>query len=78
MASFSNKTPQGRKFMLESYRAIAKRDADIARLARDYKKRNGGRFDEGFYDELAVWSERNPMFPSAAAIEAEKAKRGLK
>jgi hypothetical protein len=78
MASFSNKTPQGRKFMLESYRAIAKRDADIARLARDYKKRNGGKFDEGFYDELAVWSERNPMFPSAAAIEAEKARRGLK
>jgi len=78
MASFSNKTQQGRKFMLESYRAIAKRDADIARLARDYKKRNGGKFDEGFYDELAVWSERNPMFPSAAAIEAEKAKRGLK
>jgi hypothetical protein len=43
---------------------LAKREQQVAKMARDYKKRTG-RFDDGFYDELASWSERNPLFTEA-------------
>lgn len=57
-------TPEGRALMLETSRALAKRDKDIARLAREYRKKNGT-IDEGFYDVLSDFSEKNPMFPQA-------------
>jgi hypothetical protein len=40
-------------------------------MARDYKKKRGG-FDEGFYDQLAEWSARNPLFSNA---DTQKARR---
>jgi hypothetical protein len=55
------KTPEGRKLISETMITLAKRDQDVAKLARDYRKKNGG-FDEGFYDELAKWSAANPLF----------------
>jgi hypothetical protein len=51
--------------MIEYRKRIAKREQKVANMAREYRKKNGGRFDEGFYDELAQWSERNPLFPEA-------------
>jgi hypothetical protein len=55
------KTPEGRKLISETMITLAKRDQDVAKLARDYRKKNGG-FDEGFYNELATWSAANPLF----------------
>lgn len=62
-------TPDGRKLMLETAQKLAKRDMDVARIARDYRKRNGT-INEGFYDELAKHSEANPLFTQATAPTA--------
>lgn len=58
-------TPEGRTLMLETAQKLAKRDMDVARMARDYRKRNGS-INEGFYDELARYSESNPLFHQQA------------
>lgn len=54
-------TPEGRKMMLETGKKLAKRDMDVARLAREYRKKNGS-LDEGFYDELNDYANKNPLF----------------
>lgn len=59
-------TPEGRALMVETSQKIAQRSRDVARLARDYRKRNGS-FDDGFFDELQQWSEKNPLFPAGEA-----------
>jgi hypothetical protein len=65
------KTPEGRKLISETMVTIAKRDQDVAKLARDYRKKNGG-FDEGFYNELAAWSAANPLFtPQNKTVEVK-------
>lgn len=59
------KTPEGRRMIMESARKLAQRDIEVARMAREYRKKNGS-LDEGFYDELAKFSEANPLFQQAA------------
>lgn len=68
-------TPDGRKLMLETGQKLAKRDMEVARIAREYRKRNGT-IDEGFYDELSRYSESNPLFQQAAPAQTPGA-RGL-
>lgn len=60
------KTNEGNRQIIQIARALAKRDQEVAQLARDYAKRNG-RFDEGFYDELAVFSAQNPLFAESSS-----------
>ncbi len=60
------KTPEGRAMIMNTAKTIAKRDQEVAQLARDYRKKNGG-IDEGFGDELARFSNSNPMFRSPQA-----------
>jgi hypothetical protein len=63
------KTPEGRKLISETMVTLAKRDQEVAKLARDYRKKNNG-FDEGFYDELRTWSAANPLFtPQNKTVE---------
>lgn len=50
--------------MIEYRKALAKRDQEVGKMARAYRARTG-RFDEGFFDELRDFSEKNPLFPSA-------------
>lgn len=59
-------TPEGRRQMIETAQKLAQRDMDVARIARDYRKRKGS-IDEGFYDELARYSEANPLFSKSSA-----------
>jgi hypothetical protein len=54
-------TAEGNKLIIESARKLAKRELDVARLARDYRQRKG-QMDEGFYQELAQFSAANPLF----------------
>lgn len=68
-------TPDGRKLMLETAQKLAKRDMEVARLAREYRKQKGS-IDEGFYDELSRYSESNPLFQQAAPAQTPGA-RGL-
>lgn len=57
-------TPQGRALMLETGKKLAKRDQEVARLAREYRKKNGS-LDEGFYEILSDYANKNPLFQSA-------------
>lgn len=58
------KTPEGRKLISESIVGLAKRDQQVANMARAYRKKHGS-IDEGFYDELQRYSEENPLFAEA-------------
>lgn len=62
-------SPEGRKTIIDTMTKIAKRDQEVARLARDYRKKNG-QLNEGFYDELAAFSARNPLFTSGTGTNA--------
>lgn len=59
-------SPEGRRLIIETARKLAERDRQVAKLARDYRKRNKLEtkkgIDEGFFDELEAWSEKNPLF----------------
>lgn len=59
-------TPEGRKMMIDTATKLAKRDMEIARMARDYRKRKGS-LDEGFYEELTAYSSKNPLFADMAS-----------
>lgn len=61
------KTPEGNKLIIETSRKLAQREKDVAKLARDYRKKNG-RFDEGFYEELSQFSAQNPLFGAAVTL----------
>jgi hypothetical protein len=55
-------SPDGIKLLIDIQSRLAQRQKDIAKLARDYKKGNGGKFDEGFDQALANYAEQNPLF----------------
>ncbi|CAO4183380.1 hypothetical protein [Methylorubrum aminovorans] len=57
------KTPAGNRQLLSIARAVATRQQEVARLARDYAKANNNRLDPGFDDAVAQWAEANPLFP---------------
>ncbi len=61
MVAGLDKTPGSNKLLVEGMTKLAERERDISKLARDYKKRTG-KFDDGFYDELQSFSDKNPLF----------------
>jgi hypothetical protein len=48
--------------MIEAYKQLKRREMQVAKLAREYAKRNKGNLDYGFLDELQTFSEQNPLF----------------
>lgn len=52
--------------MIEYRVKLEQRAQAVARKAREYRRKKG-RFDEGFYDELQEWSDKNPLFPEVKA-----------
>ena len=61
--------PKGNEKMIEYRTKLARREQQVARMARDYRRKNG-KFDEGFFDELQQWSEKNPLFPELPSTPA--------
>lgn len=57
-----SKTPHGNRLIIDTNRKLAQRDKQVAKIAREYRKRNGT-LDEGFYEELNQFSAKNPLFP---------------
>jgi hypothetical protein len=55
------KTPGANKLMIDAAIKMAKRDQEVAQLARKYRAKNG-HIDEGFYNELQAYSDSNPLF----------------
>jgi hypothetical protein len=66
-------TPEGNRLIMETARRIAKRDQQVASMARDYRKKRG-QLDEGFFDELQAYSDAHPMFEGQAVPSAASPK----
>jgi len=54
-------TAQGRKLLVELMTAKERRKIELAKMAREYRQRNG-RLDDNWYDIAARYAEQNPMF----------------
>lgn len=66
-----SQTPEGNRLIIDSARQVAKRDQQVAKMARDYRKANGS-LDEGFYETVQNYADAHPLFagktvPGAAA-----------
>ncbi len=57
-----NNTPEGNKQIIALGRQVQQRSIEVAKQAREYAKRNGGRLDAGFDEQIAEYAEKNPMF----------------
>lgn len=66
------KTPQGNHLIIETATKLADRDRQVAKLARDYRKKHG-ELNEGFYDELAAYSDANPLFGGMTMLGSPEA-----
>lgn len=64
-------TPEGRRLMVETAKKLNNRNVEIARLAQEYRAKNGGKFD-GWSVFLADWAEKNPLFAGVSPPEAPK------
>jgi hypothetical protein len=69
------KSPEGRKQIIAVQKAIAQRDMDVARMARQYVAKHK-QLDEGFYTELAQFADANPLFASQGNAGAGGPKGG--
>jgi hypothetical protein len=61
------KTPAGRKQITATMRAKAERDVQIAKMAREYARSNGGNLDDNFLDMVADYVAKNPVFSAPNA-----------
>lgn len=55
------KTAEGRKQITLTLKAKAKRDIVLAKMAREYAKKNRGVIDDGFLDIAADYMAKNPV-----------------
>jgi len=67
-----SKTPQGNRLLIETSKKLAQRDQEVAKIARDYRRKNG-QLDEGFYDELQRFADANPLFSDMGSAPATPA-----
>src|SRR3990167_8171625 len=54
-------TKGGNALIIDAAKKMAQRSIDVAKMAREYRKKNGG-INEGFFDELQTWAEKHPLF----------------
>lgn len=66
-------TPEGNRQMIGVQRKIYQRQQEVAKMARDYAQKNGGRLDYKFDEQLADYAEKNPLFPRGVAAPAAPA-----
>lgn len=64
-----DRSPEGNRRMLESFRAMEGRKIDIARLADEYVNENG-RLDSGFNRMVREWAESNPLFQDKQQVSS--------
>lgn len=60
------KTPQGNAQLIDMMMKVEQRNIEVAQRANEYMRRNSGRMDSRFFDELGQWSFANPLFPQNA------------
>ena len=76
MAPSLANTPGGNQIILETLTRKAQRDQEVAKMARDYRKKN--RTLDGFAEKLAAWSEQNPLFSDLQQKVPQPASSGFK
>jgi hypothetical protein len=74
MTANIGKTPEANAMILDATRKLAKRDQEVAALARSYRAKKGS-LDEGFYNELDAFSKANPLFPQVAPLSTQPARK---
>lgn len=58
------------KLMFETQRKLRQREMEVAKVAREYRKKNG-HLDEGFYDALQQYADTHPLFPKQEPAPAQ-------
>ena len=66
-------SPAAIPMLVDYYKRLSQRDIDIARIARQYKKSNGGKYDDGVYDALQKFADSHPLFTNADIAAAKAA-----
>lgn len=66
-------TPEGNRQILQFSKALAQRQMDVAKLARQYAGAHGGRLDPGFDDVLANFAEKNPLTVAPTEMQQKQA-----
>jgi hypothetical protein len=69
-------TPVGNRLLIEFTNRMMDRQIEVAKMAREFAKTNGGRLGPAFDDILSEYSAKNPLFGPediAAAQEAAQA-----
>lgn len=61
-----SKTAEGRKQITQTLRAKAKRDQQIAKMARDFARSHNGVLNDEFLDEVAAFVADNPVVSGGA------------
>jgi hypothetical protein len=56
-----SKDPAANKLLIDTRRKLAKRDLEVAKMARAYRQKHGG-MDDGFLAELEQFAYENPLF----------------
>ncbi|KQO43031.1 hypothetical protein [Methylobacterium sp. Leaf85] len=67
-----SRTKEGNLELIGIARALAQRQQDVAKLAREYAAKNNGRIDSGFDDVLTDYSNKNALFPAASAASTAR------
>lgn len=76
MTTSAANDPRAIPLMLDAKIALEKRNQEVGKLARDYRKANGA-IDDGFYEALAQYSEAHPLFPQAQQQAQGQAPHGI-
>jgi hypothetical protein len=63
-------TPGGWHLLIDYRKRMNTRNQEVAKLARDYQKKNGI-LDYEFQDELAAWGEAHPLFTESDRRQAQ-------
>lgn len=66
-------TPAGNRLLIQFTDRMMDRQMEIAKLARDYARKNGGRLDMGFDEVLTAFAESKPLFSKEDVAAAEQA-----
>jgi len=56
-----SKTAEGRKQVTITLRAKANRDIEVAKMTRDYAKKNNGVIDDEFLNQVSIYMAQNPL-----------------
>lgn len=68
-------TPEGRKIAVKIQNKKAERARELAKMARQYRKENGG-FDAGFEDLASAYNAVNPLFDETFVEEIQRVSGG--